>query len=193
MVFSKKSWREEMCLISCISTPGEEVSISVRDVVQAKQTPSFQFLCLQKNATYRIPMVISGPWNTPSSACFSQPGGDSFQLVTWSIIPVIDLSVWGWLLLFVCFLSSLHCFAGRLPCLSIKSKMWKQTAPSGSEGKGLAHLTFLDYIKAHGVCLCEDLCWPQLVIMKQESWVFVYFFVVLFCVPGVFITLVWVG
>lgn len=102
------------------------VSISAGHVARAKQTPSFPFLCLLKNATYLIPRDNLWPvkpaklclflstwwWQLPAGHLINHPchwppclGRDCFCLLV--------------------FLALLRSFIGRLPCLSIKSQMWK--------------------------------------------------------------------
>lgn len=94
----------------------------------------------------------------PNPACFSQPGGDSFQLVTWSIIPVSGLQVWSLdcFCLFVFLVWSTAQLAGFLVC-PLNEKVADHTIWE-EKGKVWQDSRSLDSVRAPGGSLPHLAC-----------------------------------
>lgn len=156
------------------------VSISARHVAQAKQTPSFPFLCLLKNATYLIPHDNLWPvkhaklclflstrwWQLPAGHLINhtchwplRQGRDCFCLFVFLACSAAFLA--GFL---ACPLKA-KCESSKLHHLGKRERVW-HISPA---------LIVSKLPEAADTLLSADMFWLQLVMMKGEKWVWGFF------------------
>lgn len=156
------------------------VNSSVGRVARAKQTPSFQFLCLLKNAAYLIPQDNLWPvkhanlclflstwwWQLPAGhlinhTCHWPPrlGRDCFCLFVFLACSPAFLA--GFL---ACPLKA-KCESSKLHHLGKRERVWHISLA----------LIISKLLEAADIFLTADMFWLQLVVMKEEKWVLVVF------------------
>ena len=153
------------------------VSISARHVARAKQTPSFPFLCLLKNATYLIPRDNLWPvkpaklclflstwwWQLPAGHLINHPchwplclGRDCFCLFVFLACSAALLA--GFL---ACPLKA-KCESSKLHHLGKRERVWHVSLA----------LILSKLLEVTDIFFTADMFWLHLVVMKEERVVF---------------------